>query len=264
MPHLYLGTIGFSYNFWKRSFYPQRTGSKDYLSYYSAKFTTVEIDSSFYRIPSEQTVLNWKQQTSPGFKFTLKFPQLITHIKRLKNAQRETQIFLQRVNLLEEKLGPLLLQFPPNYTSDHSQELQQYLKDLPKNNRYAVEVRSKSWLDNKDFLNFLRANRIALVWAEGPLTPDTDKVTTDFLYLRWEGNRKKVNGTLGKIEIDRKSDLDSWANRLAFLLGQGKDVFGYFGKYFSGFPPSDIIHLQSRSSLKDYIGRKKNLDNKIT
>jgi uncharacterized protein YecE (DUF72 family) len=264
MPQLYLGTIGFSYNFWKGSFYPQRTGSKDYLSHYSAKFKTVEIDSTFYRIPSEQTVLNWKQQTSSGFKFTLKFPQIITHIKRLKNAQRETQIFLQRVNLLEEKLGPLLLQFPSNFSSDHSQELQQYLEDLPKNNKYAVEVRSKSWLDNEDFFNFLIDNRIALVWAEGPLTPDAAKVATDFLYLRWEGNRKKVNGTLGKIEVDKKSDLDSWATRLAFLLGQGIDVFGYFGKYYSGFPPSDVTYLQSHSSLKDYFGRKKNLDNKIT
>jgi len=244
MSNLYLGTIGFSYDFWKDTFYPNKTPSKNYLNYYSSKFNTVEIDSTFYSIPTEKTVTNWKQQTPLNFRFALKFPQIITHIKRLKDCQNETRVFLQRVNLLEEKLGPLLLQFPPNFTAEHLPDLTDYLQSLPKPRRYVVEVRNKSWL-NKDFYSALSAKGVALAWAEAALSLQVSEVTADFLYLRWEGNRKKVNGTLGKIEVDRKDDLKAWANKLSSFLENQITVYGYFGKYFSGFPPSDVGYLQS-------------------
>jgi len=244
MPNLFLGTIGFSYDFWKDTFYPKKTPSKNYLNYYSSKFNTVEIDSTFYRIPTEKTVTNWKQQTPPNFRFALKFPQIITHVKRLKDCQNETRVFLQRANLLEEKLGPLLLQFPPTFTAEHLPALTDYLQSLPTPQRYVVEVRNKSWL-NKDFYSALPAKGVALAWADGPLSLQVSEVTADFLYLRWEGNRKKVNGTLGKIEVDRKDDLRAWANKLSSFLDKQMTVYGYFGKYFSGFPPSDVGYLQS-------------------
>ncbi len=244
MPNLYLGTIGFSYDFWKDTFYPNKTASKNYLNYYSSKFNTVEIDSTFYRIPTEKTVTNWKQQTPPNFRFALKFPQIITHVKKLKDCHNETRIFLQRANLLEEKLGPLLLQFPPNFTAKRLPDLTDYLQRLPKPRRYVVEVRNKSWL-NKDFYSALSAIGVALAWADGPLSLQNKEVTADFLYLRWEGNRKKVNGTLGKIEVDRKDDLKVWADKLGSFLDKQMIVYGYFGKYFSGFPPSDVGYLKS-------------------
>lgn len=243
MLNLYLGTIGFSYTFWKGTFYPNKTPSKKYLNYYSSKFNTVEVDSTFYRIPAEQTVINWKEQTPPSFKFALKFPQLITHVKMLKNCESGTRLFLQRANLLAEKLGPLLLQFPPNFTVEHQPDLTDYLQTLPKTHLYVVEVRNKSWL-NKDFYSVLQANDVALAWADNPLSLQINEVTTNFLYLRWEGDRKKVNGTLGKIEVDRKDDLKVWADRLRPFLEKQMTVFGYFGKYFSGFPTSDVDYLQ--------------------
>jgi uncharacterized protein YecE (DUF72 family) len=243
MPNLYLGTIGFSYNFWEGTFYPSKTPSKNYLNYYASKFNTVEIDSTFYRIPTEPTVINWRLQTPKNFKFALKFPQLITHIKMLKNCQNETRVFLQRASLLGEKLGALLLQFPPNFTAEHLEDLTDYLQDLPKLYRYVVEVRNSSWLQN-DFYSTLETNGVALAWAEGPLSVQISKVTADFLYLRWEGDRKKVNGTLGKIEVDRQRDLKVWGDRIRDLLENQLTVFGYFGKYYSGFPPSDVDYLQ--------------------
>ena len=115
MQNLHLGTIGWSYNFWKGKFYPNKTAPKDYLAYYASQFNTVEVDSTFYRIPTQPTVTNWKQQTPENFMFSLKFPQIITHIKMLKDCQYETDVFLDRANLLGEKLGVLLLQFPPNF-----------------------------------------------------------------------------------------------------------------------------------------------------
>ena len=112
MRNVHIGTMGWSYDFWKGRFYPENLQSNEFLAYYSSKFDTVEVDNTFYRIPMEQTVLRWKEQTPKGFVFSLKFPQVITHIKMLRNCEDETRVFLERVELLGEKLGPLLLQFP--------------------------------------------------------------------------------------------------------------------------------------------------------
>ena len=243
MQNLHLGTIGWSYNFWKGKFYPKKTNSKDYLAYYSTQFNTVEVDSTFYRIPTPPTVTNWKQQTPEGFLFSLKFPQLITHIKMLKDCKYETEVFLDRVNLLGEKLGALLLQFPPNFGVEHMPDLADFLHTLPKKHRYVVEIRNKSWL-NQEFYSILRANKVALAWADSPLMAEISEVTADFLYVRWEGDRKKVNGTLGTIEADRTGDLKLVAEKIKPFLSK-MAVFGYFGKYYSGYPPSDIVSLKS-------------------
>jgi uncharacterized protein YecE (DUF72 family) len=188
-------------------------------------------------------VKNWKEQTPNGFVFSLKFPQLITHIKMLKDCQQETATFLDRAELLGEKLGPLLLQFPPYFGVVHMADLTDYLAALPRMNRYVVEVRNESWFNN-DFYALLRASNVALAWRESALTQEHNEVTSTFLYLRWEGDRQKVKGTLGKIEADRRSDLDAWAIKLRPYI-EKQTVYGYFGKYFSGYPPSDITYLQS-------------------
>ncbi len=239
MRNFHLGTLGWSYNFWKDSFYPHKSLSKDFLSYYATKFDTVEVDSSFYRIPTEQTIINWKNQTPDNFLFSLKFPRLITHIKMLKDCQRETNIFLQRTKLLQNKLGPLLLQFPPTFGIEHMPDLTDFLHKLSKPNRYAVEVRDKSFLNN-EFYDLLRANNAALAWVDSPTIPQVDEVTSDFLYIRWEGDRSKVKGTLGKIEAYTRDKLQVWADKLKSFLSKDLEIFGYFSKYYSGYPPSDI------------------------
>jgi uncharacterized protein YecE (DUF72 family) len=239
---LHLGTIGWSYDFWKGSFYPKKTSSKDYLNYYGSQFGTVEVDSTFYRMPTAPTVENWKQQTPWGFMFALKFPGQITHVKKLRDDQPQTDAFLSRMELLEEKLGPLLMQFPPNFTVDNFGDLERYLHMLPKDKRFVVEVRHRSWL-TKEFYNLLRDCNVALALAENPLNLQVSEVTADFLYIRWEGDRSKVNGTIGKIEADRTVDLQDWAEKLRFYLQKDMEIFGYFGKYYSGYPPSDIAIL---------------------
>jgi uncharacterized protein YecE (DUF72 family) len=195
MQNLHLGTIGFSYNFWKSKFYPNKTSSRNYLAYYSTQFNTVEIDSSFYRIPTSQTVENWRKQVPEGFLFSLKFPQIITHIKMLRDCQYETNVFIERADLLKEKLGALLLQFPPNFNFDHLVDLENFLKELPPNHRYVVEIRNKSWL-NQEFYSILKDNNITLARSDSPLMAQIPEVTFNFLYFRWEGERKKVNGTI--------------------------------------------------------------------
>lgn len=237
-PKLHLGTLGWSYPFWRGSFYSPKTKAADYLSYYSSQFNTVEVDSTFYRIPTAETVQNWHNNTPKGFLFSLKFPQLITHIRMLKDCQPPTDVFLSRVDLLKGKLGPLLLQFPPTFASKHFNDLAAYLKALPKSNRYVVEVRNKTWF-NPEFYNLLRDQGVALAWTSTDLMAEIRDVTAVFLYMRWEGDRKTVNGTLGKVEVDRAADTEAWAQKLEPYLVE-KEFFGYFAKYYSGFPPNDV------------------------
>lgn len=233
-----VGTMGWSYDFWKGNFYPNDLDSKELLSYFAKQFNTVEVDSTFYRIPRTSTVEDWRDQTTSDFVFSLKFPKVITHVKMLKDCEEETQVFLERIGFLQEKLGPLLLQFPPIFGPAHLPLLKRFLEGLPKRNRYVVEVRNKKLL-NDSLFSILKDSKVALAWTESAV-PATDVVTSDFVYVRWEGDRRKVNGTLGKIEIDQTFNLKSWVGKLRPLLERNVDVFGYFSKYYSGFPPKDV------------------------
>lgn len=111
MRNVHVGTMGWSYDFWKGSFYPENLDSSKFLAYYSSKFDTVEVDSTFYRIPKEQTVLGWKEQTPKGFVFSLKFPRVITHVKTLKDCEEETRVFLERAELWGKSLGHFCFNF---------------------------------------------------------------------------------------------------------------------------------------------------------
>jgi uncharacterized protein YecE (DUF72 family) len=242
MNNLHLGTIGWSYNFWKDKFYPGKSSSKDFLAYYTTKFDTVEVDNTFYRIPNEKAVTKWESLTPRNFLFSFKFPRVITHIKMLKDCERETSVFLERINHLGEKLGALLLQFPPNFGFDRFSDLEDFLQKLPKNHHYAVEIRHEQWL-NSEFYSLLRANGVALAWVDSPNMPQSEVATSDFLYIRLEGDRSKVTGTLGIIEIDQAEGLKTWAEKIKPWLNKNVEVYGYFGKYYSGFPPSDVNAL---------------------
>jgi len=249
MSKLHVGTMGWSYDFWKGGFYPEALSSDQLLTFYSNKFNTVEVDNTFYRIPREKTVLEWREKTPAGFVFSLKFPRVITHIKMLSNCEQETSVFLERTELLEEKLGVLLLQFPSLFQKKHLGLLGEYLSGLPKTFRFAVEVRNRQLLCDELF-SLLRENNVAFVWVDGGLLPQVSEVTADFLYIRWEGDRKKVEGILGKVEVERTADLKSWAVKLKPFLMKKMNVFGYFSKYYSGFPPSDVREFMS--VLKEY------------
>jgi uncharacterized protein YecE (DUF72 family) len=238
MLKLHIGTMGWSYNFWKGNFYPETLAAKEFLAYYAKQFNTVEVDSTFYRIPRRQSVIDWKEQTPSGFLFSLKFPQIITHVKMLENCQEETSVFLERVGLLKEKLGILLLQFPYTFRNEHVPLLHEFLNNLPKEHRYVVEVRNKKLL-NDSFYSLLKDKNVALAWVDSPFMPVINEVTSDFIYVRWEGDRRRVKGTLGRIEVDKAANIKQWADRIKPLLENQIGVFGYFSKYYSGHPPSD-------------------------
>jgi uncharacterized protein YecE (DUF72 family) len=239
MEKLHVGTMGWSYDFWKGNFYPE--GSENMLTEYAKNFDSVEIDNTFYRIPSRDIVRKWAAETPDDFIFSAKFPRKITHIKMLHDCQEEVEVFVEHMSLLGDKLGPLLIQLPPGFAPDKSGILKDFLEGLPKG-RFAVEVRNKKWLDEK-FYELLKDNKVALVLLDHPWMPKMNTITADFTYIRWAGDRKKVKGILGKVERDRSEDIKEWAVKVKGFLDDSIEVFGYFSKYYSGYPPGDVKML---------------------
>jgi uncharacterized protein YecE (DUF72 family) len=244
MNKLHIGTMGWSYDFWVGKLYPEGTASKDFLSEYSKHFNTVEIDSTFYRIPSRETVVKWREQTPEGFLFSAKFPRIITHVKMLQKCEDEVKVFIERISELQNKLGPLLLQFPSAFKPEHIHLLRDFLPTLPKKHRLVVEVRNRKLLEDH-FYSVLKENGVVLALVDSPFMPSAEVIRGDFAYVRWEGDRRKVKGLLGQVEIDRTNRIKEWAKRIKAFLDTSKDVFGYFSKYYSGYPSNDADQLLS-------------------
>ncbi len=244
MKKLHVGTMGWSYDFWLGNFYPE--DSENMLIDYAKIFDTVEIDNTFYRIPSRDTVKNWKDETPDDFIFSAKLPRKITHIKMLQDCEEELEVFINHMSLLGNKLGPLLIQLPPSFGPEKDGILKDFLEGLPERYRFAVEVRNKKWLEKK-FYDMLKNHKVALVLIDHPWMPQMNTITADFTYVRWLGDRKKVKGTLGKVEKDRSEDIKDWAAKIKGFTDDFIEVFGYFSKNYSGYPPGDVRMLLSET-----------------
>lgn len=180
---LYVGTSGYSYKEWKGSFYPEKIPAKDMLRYYSERLSTVEINATFYRMPQTSMLENWKEQVPNNFKFALKAPQRVTHFKRLKEAEEETKYFLETASVLQDELGVVLFQLPPNMKKDLDR-LKTFVDQLPEAPRAAFEFRHPTWFED-DVLELLRSRNLALCISDTDDLPVShiDK-TADFGYLR--------------------------------------------------------------------------------
>ncbi|OWK40803.1 DUF72 domain-containing protein [Fimbriiglobus ruber] len=178
-----VGTSGFSYPKWKGSFYPAKLPAKQMLGFYATQFRSVEMNNTFYRAPTASTLEGWAEQVPVDFRFVLKAPQEITHIKRLKDVGESVASFLEAAGVLKERLGPLLFQLPPNFKKDVPRLLA-FLALLPPGCRAAMEFRHSSWFDDEVF-GTLRDHRAGLCIAD-----ETDDLvvpfvaTTDWGYLR--------------------------------------------------------------------------------
>jgi uncharacterized protein YecE (DUF72 family) len=180
---LYVGTSGYSYKEWKGSFYPKDLAAKGMLRYYAERFGTVEINNTFYRMPKASVLEAWAAEVPGDFKFVLKAPQRITHFQRLKDADDSVSYLLEVAGVLQERLGPLLFQLPPNLKKD-APRLRDFLKLLPPHRRAAFEFRNQSWFDDEVF-DLLRDNRTALCIAEAEDDLEIPFVSTaDWGYLR--------------------------------------------------------------------------------
>jgi len=172
----FVGTSGYSYKEWKGSFYPEKLPAKQMLAYYAERFSTVEINNTFYRMPKVEVLQSWAQQVPDGFRFVLKASRRITHNKRLKDVESETDYLLRAAAALETRRGPLLFQLPPDLKKDLLR-LEAFLALLDDGERAALEFRHESWFDDEVF-DCLRRNSCALCVADADDLPATRLVST--------------------------------------------------------------------------------------
>lgn len=235
---LWLGTQGFAFDDWVGPFYPPGTPKTAYLETYARAFSTVEIDSTFYATPRASVVEGWAQRTPDGFRFSAKFPKLITHDKKLEGAGGDAEAFVRTMQRLGDKLGVLTLQFAYDFTPDLLPRLEAFLRDLPRGPRYAVEVRNRKWL-TPDLGEMLSGSGVALVLQDLYYMPKMTWTTAGFTVIRWLGRRSDIE-TFGRIQIDRTEELNGWAGRVRRFLDDGIDVWGYFNNHFAGHSPASL------------------------
>src|SRR5919198_1785669 len=196
---LYTGCSGWSYSAWEDKFYPKGLGSLKYLEHYSKIFDYAEIDASFYEIPNKFMAIRWQTLTPDKFKFTAKLPRIITHQKLLEDVSEELDQFFEIMDPLKGKILALLIQLPPSIPAKEGvPKLQQLFPQLRSEYRYALEVRHKSWF-NPDVYKFLSKNNICLTWSQLDTIQSPPQLTTDFIYLRFIGDRGTKESDLAKM-----------------------------------------------------------------
>lgn len=219
---LYVGTSGYSYKEWKGNFYPEKIPAKEMLRFYSERLRTVEINATFYRMPQPSMLENWKEQVPGNFRFALKAPQRITHIKRLKETDEETKYFFDTAAVLADQLGVVLFQLPPNMKKDLPR-LEIFLAQLPQATRAAFEFRHPTWFDD-DVLHLLRSQNRALVVSDTDDMPTTHiDQTANWGYLRL----RRVNYS--------EENLAEWLRRIRDQNWQ--DTFLFFKHEDAGTGP---------------------------
>lgn len=236
MASLRIGCSGFLYNHWKGNFYPEGLSKSHWLEYYCKKFSTVELNVTFYRLPEKETFLKWYSSTPDDFVFSLKGSRLITHVKRLKDCEEPIEAFFSRASLLKDKLGVILWQLPPGFEMDLGR-LKHFLETIrPYLKRNTFEFRNRTWI-NKEVFNLLEKENVALCMADWPEFLDELPLTADFVYIRrhGEGGSYSTSYSIESLKED--------ARRIKAHLRQKKDVFIYFNNDAFGYAPRNAAQL---------------------
>jgi uncharacterized protein YecE (DUF72 family) len=237
----YVGCSGWSYTSWEGPFYPSGSENHRWLNFYSNIFDYVEIDSSFCKIPNIFMVNNWANKTPKDFKFTAKFPKVVTHEKRLKNVDKELDQFLEAFRPLSDKTLALLIQLPPSLQIHEGlQGLRELVPILDQRFRYAIEVRHPSWFQDLAY-NFFTNHQICMVWSQLAEMKSTPVVTSDFLYVRFIGDRSIED--FGKIQIDRMIDMQKWAGSIKNVQKDERIRLAIVAanNHYAGFGPGTAI-----------------------
>jgi len=255
LDNLLLGSCSFTAEGWEKTFYPPGLKKTGYLSFYAEQFKSVEVDSTFYRIPSEKTVRGWFEQTPEDFVFACKVPQSITHESCLVDCDDQLCAFFTVMSWLAQKLGPMLFQFPyfnkkvfPR-PQEFLERLRAFLPKLPKDFQFALEIRNKAWV-GPELLDLLRQHKVAFTlidhpWMSRPseLMRHGDVVTSEFVYVRLLGDRylmEEVTKIWDKTVVDRRRELMEWTAVVDSLLSRDLKVYTYVNNHFAGHSPETI------------------------
>jgi len=238
MPPSYnIGTSGWHYDHWKHRFYPEELNKRRWLEFYAGHFTTVELNNSFYRLPSETAFATWYESSPASFTFAVKVSRFITHVKRLKDTEEAVGRFITRAKILEEKLGPLLYQLPPNMHRD-DEKLVSFLSILPEEMKHVFEFRHQSWLEGKVF-EILCQHNAGFCIFDMPSLSCPLVATADFAYVRFHGS----TGLYSSCYSDE--ELADWAKKLTDLAVNLKAVYIYFNNDAEAFAVRNAVTLRS-------------------
>ncbi len=232
---VYIGTSGWSYKAWAARFYPKGVGPKRQFAHYASVFPTVEVNASFYRLPSVEAVAQWDEQAPPGFVYAIKGSRTVTHYFKLMPGAKSFDILLERIASLRRHLGPILWQLPPRFARNE-ERLRAFLRVLPKRMRHAVEFRDESWL-RPEIFDLLRRYRVAHVSLSAAWFPRDLTVTTDFAYVRFHG----LEG--GTAHDYTRDELLPWARHLRAVARRGLDAYVYFNNDVNTRAPVNAVML---------------------
>ncbi|HEY7694953.1 MAG TPA: DUF72 domain-containing protein [Nitrososphaeraceae archaeon] len=250
---LFIGCSGWSYSSWEGPFYPSNLDNKLMLPYYSKIFNYVEIDSTFYNIPSQSMVRNWNRRTPSNFRFTVKFPKIITHEKRFRNVENELSRFYENIQPLKDKILTLLIQLPPSYELKEGLDtFRNYDFFFDDTFRYAIEVRHPSWFNELAY-NMFKNSNISLVWSQMDRLQTPSIVTTDFIYLRLIGDRSIHENNFGKLQRDRSSEMKGWADKISQLERYEKNLkMGIVAanNHYGGYGPGTVNMFREMMNLE--------------
>ena len=228
MTEVRIGCSGWNYAHWRERIYPKGMPPSRWLDHYATLFDTVEVNSTFYRLPRASAVANWVVQSPPGFLFTVKSSRYLTHIKRLTDVGRGVELFYERIDPLvrSPKLGPVLWQLPGSFRRD-DERLANALAHLPPG-RHCFEFRHESWF-TEDVYALLREHAVALVIGDHPQRPfQTFELTTDWTFVRFHYGSRGRNGNYSERE------LEEWAKRIEAWWAD-RDVYVYFNNDWEGY-----------------------------
>jgi len=235
-----IGTIGFSYPDWQKIFFPPNVRPGEYLASYSTFFDCVELDTTFHATPAPERIAKWANAVSNNFVFCVKTPRQVTHDGPVAFAVPPMRYFLRSLRPMQQsnKLGPILLQFPPGFTAQELPNLETLLKGLPTNFRYAVEFRHASW-ETQATLDLLKRHRIAWVAGDYGVDPFPIHVTTDFLYVRFIGIHKQFD-SYDRERIDMTDRLIWWHEQ---IMNAAKEipptaVYAFVNNDYAGHAPA--------------------------
>lgn len=226
-----VGTSGWQYDDWRHRFYPDDLATSEWLPYFAERFPSVEVNNSFYRLPTEETFARWEQQAPPGFVFAVKASRFITHLKRLKDPGEPVALLWERMRPLGDKRGPVLFQLPPRFKPDPSR-LQAVLDAIPRGMRTAFEFRDARWETDEVFA-MLDTAGAAFVYADKPRARVPDIQTGGWSYIRFHQGRLVAPGY-------ERSKLERWADRIATLRGE---IYVYFNNDTDGAALRDAVTL---------------------
>jgi uncharacterized protein YecE (DUF72 family) len=236
---VFIGTSGWNYKHWVGTFYPADLRQRQQLEYYTQHFDTIEINNSFYRMPSKENLVAWHDKTPGNFIFSIKANRYITHMKKLKDVKQSTDLLMDNLSVLQEKLGPILFQLPPGWNLN-LERFKEFLQLLPKGYRFVFEFRNESWY-NDEVYSLLKKHKCAFCIYEldGHLSPL--EITANFVYIRLHGPGGKYQGNYDD------NTLMKWAMSIKKWTQEKKDVYVYFDNDQAGYAAFNAEKLRGYS-----------------